>query len=117
MNNRDTVTELMLETFRFNGRLLQAGDALVAYEEHARQYARDVLDKCKASADELGLRSKGMHIENRTPAEAILDVARVEACDLIVMASHGRRGLKGFLLGSETQKVLTHSSIPVLVYR
>jgi nucleotide-binding universal stress UspA family protein len=44
-------------------------------------------------------------------------MALQEKCDLIVMASHGRRGLKGFLLGSETQKVLTHSSIPVLVYR
>jgi nucleotide-binding universal stress UspA family protein len=46
-----------------------------------------------------------------------VDKARAEQCDLIVMASHGRRGLEGFLLGSETQKVLTHSTIPVLVYR
>ncbi len=51
------------------------------------------------------------------PADVILDIAKKEKCDLIVMASHGRRGLKGVLLGSETQKVLTHSKIPVLVCR
>ncbi|WP_296744389.1 universal stress protein [Mesorhizobium sp.] len=94
-----------------------AGDELANYEENARQYARDVLEKCKASADEAGLRSKGMHIENRTPAEAILDVARTDACDLIVMASHGRRGLGRLLLGSQTAEVLSLTEIPVLVVR
>lgn len=51
------------------------------------------------------------------PYEAILQIAKERKCDLIIMASHGRRGLKGMLLGSETQKVLVHSDIPVLVYR
>jgi nucleotide-binding universal stress UspA family protein len=51
------------------------------------------------------------------PADAILAVAKRRKCELIVMASHGRRGLSGVLLGSETQKVLTHASIPVLVCR
>lgn len=51
------------------------------------------------------------------PYEAILQTAKERKCDLIIMASHGRRGLKGVLLGSETQKVLVHSDIPVLVYR
>jgi nucleotide-binding universal stress UspA family protein len=51
------------------------------------------------------------------PWEAILDHAKAQACDLIVMASHGRRGLSALLLGSETQKVLTHSGIPVLVIK
>ncbi|HWU85571.1 MAG TPA: universal stress protein [Rhodocyclaceae bacterium] len=54
---------------------------------------------------------------NDLPYEAIIDTATQEGCDLIFMASHGRRGLVGLLLGSETQKVLTHSAIPVLVYR
>jgi nucleotide-binding universal stress UspA family protein len=49
--------------------------------------------------------------------ETIIRVAEKRGCDLIMMASHGRRGLKGLLLGSETQKVLTHSRIPVLVHR
>lgn len=51
------------------------------------------------------------------PYETIIKVAEQKGCDLIMMASHGRRGLKGLLLGSETQKVLTHSRIPVLVHR
>jgi nucleotide-binding universal stress UspA family protein len=51
------------------------------------------------------------------PYETIIRVAEQKGCDLIMMASHGRRGVKGLLLGSETQKVLTHSKIPVLVYR
>ncbi len=51
------------------------------------------------------------------PWEGILKAARGKRCDLIVMASHGRRGIAGLLLGSETTKVLTHSKIPVLVCR
>jgi nucleotide-binding universal stress UspA family protein len=51
------------------------------------------------------------------PYEAIIATAKEQGCDLIMMASHGRRGVQGFILGSETQKVLTHSKIPVLVFR
>ena len=54
---------------------------------------------------------------NEVPYEAIIDAADRHGCDLIFMASHGRRGMAGLLLGSETQKVLTHSKTPVLVYR
>jgi nucleotide-binding universal stress UspA family protein len=57
------------------------------------------------------------HAISDDPYEAIIAAAERGGCDLIVMASHGRRGLKGFLLGSETQKVLVHSTIPVLVHR
>jgi len=56
-------------------------------------------------------------VKSFSPYEAIIDTAKDRNCDLIVMASHGRRGLNAVLLGSETQKVLTHSSIPVMVYR
>ena len=58
-----------------------------------------------------------LHLVSDQPYKAIVKAAKKNACDLILMASHGRRGLEGFLLGSETQKVLTHSTIPVLVYR
>jgi nucleotide-binding universal stress UspA family protein len=51
------------------------------------------------------------------PYEAILKMAEDKGCDLIAMASHGRKGVRGFLLGSETQKVLAHSQVPVLVFR
>ena len=56
-------------------------------------------------------------VEGLHPWEAILDHGKAQGCDLIVMASHGRRGMTALLLGSETQKVLTHSTIPVLVVR
>ena len=61
--------------------------------------------------------SSGRSLVNDLPYEGIIETASSEGCDLIFMASHGRRGLVGLLLGSETQKVLTHSTIPVLVYR
>ncbi|MEO8567151.1 MAG: universal stress protein [Betaproteobacteria bacterium] len=59
----------------------------------------------------------GVHVVNSTPWRAILAAARRHRCDAIVMASHGRRGVSALLLGSETQKVLTHSKIPVVVVR
>ena len=71
--------------------------------------------KNKASA--LGVDVETVHLENDSPWQAIIDTAKDKAARLIVMASHGRRGLSAVLLGSETQKVLTHSTIPVLVCR
>ena len=67
------------------------------------------------AAADAGVTCHAHTVEALHPWEAILDHAKTQACDLIVMASHGRRGLSALLLGSETQKVLTHSSIPVLV--
>lgn len=64
-----------------------------------------------------GVPCKGYTVEGLHPWEAILDQAKAQGCDVIVMASHGRRGMSALLLGSETQKVLTHSTLPVLVVR
>ena len=64
-----------------------------------------------------GLKCQAHTVEALHPWEAIIDHARHMECDLLVMASHGRRGVSALLLGSETQKVLTHSTIPVLVVR
>lgn len=70
-----------------------------------------------AVAEAAGVRCEGHTVEALHPWEAILDHAGAQGCDLIVMASHGRRGMSALLLGSETQKVLTHSRLPVLVVR
>ena len=64
-----------------------------------------------------GVTCHGHTVEALHPWEAILDHAKAQGCDLVVMASHGRRGVSAMLLGSETQKVLTHSTLPVLVVR
>jgi len=84
-----------------------------AQERIARQRVQGVVDTAKAE----GLACQAHTVEALHPWEAILDHAKNQNVDLIVMASHGRRGLSALLLGSETQKVLTHSKIPVLVYR
>jgi nucleotide-binding universal stress UspA family protein len=69
------------------------------------------------AAKEAGVPCETAQVKSGQPYEAIIEAAAKKRCDLIIMASHGRRGVQGLLLGSETQKVLTHSKIPVLVYR
>ena len=71
----------------------------------------------RAKATALGIDAETVQVENDFPWQVIIDTARDKGAGLIVMASHGRRGLSAVLLGSETQKVLTHSTIPVLVCR
>jgi nucleotide-binding universal stress UspA family protein len=82
-------------------------------ERIASTNVQAVKDACRAA----GLVCAGGSVEALHPWEAILEQAKAGGCDLIVMASHGRRGVSALLLGSETQKVLTHSTIPVLVVR
>lgn len=80
---------------------------------HADQY----LDVIRGAANTAGVTCDTQSVTSDHPYEAIIKTAGEKGCDLIVMASHGRRGARGLLLGSETLKVLTHSKIPVLVYR
>ena len=80
---------------------------------HARQYL-GVIEK---AAKEAGVTCVTAIATGDHPYEVIIEAAEKKGCDLIMMASHGRRGVQGILIGSETQKVLTHSKIPVLVYR
>ncbi len=87
------------------------------FAEMAETQAQQVLRACENLAAEAGVSANSVSTTNDVPYEAIIDTAAGEGCDLIFMASHGRRGFSGLLLGSETQKVLTHSKIPVLVYR
>lgn len=87
------------------------------FAEMADAQAGDILAGCKGLADAAGVSSDAASSTSDIPYEAIIEAATNSGCDLIFMASHGRRGISGLLLGSETQKVLTHSKIPVLVYR
>lgn len=87
------------------------------FAERSEDYAKRVLDAVARTAAAADVQCQTKYATGRSASQAIIQEAARAGCDLIVMASHGRRGLEGFLLGSETQKVLTHSSIPVLVYR
>jgi nucleotide-binding universal stress UspA family protein len=84
-----------------------------AQERIAAARVKAVVDACKSA----GVACEAHTVEALHPWEAIIEHAQRTRCDLLVMASHGRRGVSALLLGSETQKVLTHSKIPVLVVR
>ncbi|WP_036258934.1 universal stress protein [Methylocapsa aurea] len=87
------------------------------YMKHMVNFASKCLDQVKAAALAEGVSCDVLYLEHDSPYEAIIETANNQHCDLIVMASHGRRGISAIVLGSETVKVLTHSTIPVLVYR
>ncbi len=86
-------------------------------KKEAEDWARSVLTAAATRASLAGDRVEQHFAVTDSPYEAIILIARKFQCDLIVMASHGRRGVSGVLIGSETQKVLTHSLVPVLVVR
>lgn len=87
------------------------------FAKSAASEAEAILGKARSAAEAAGVACDSDTAVNQVPYEAIIDAADRHGCDLIFMASHGRRGIAGLLLGSETQKVLTHSKTPVLVYR
>jgi nucleotide-binding universal stress UspA family protein len=86
-------------------------------EKAEADHAKKILDAVLKSAADAGVKADAVTVASDFPYEAIIKQAEDSRCDLIVMASHGRRGLEGVLLGSETIKVLTHSTVPVLVIR
>jgi nucleotide-binding universal stress UspA family protein len=79
--------------------------------------AKSILDDVAQKAKAVGVVCDTYTSANDATYQAIIDAANAKGCDLIFMASHGRRGIAGLLMGSETHKVLTHTTIPVLVYR
>ncbi len=87
------------------------------FAELARKQADEILGAAVELARQAGVECDGTSAVSDVPHEAIIAEANGRGCDLIFMASHGRRGISAMLLGSETQKVLTHSKIPVLVFR
>ena len=88
-----------------------------AYERQVRDLAERELHDADVSARKQGVACTTMLQKHAQPYRAIIDTATKRRCDLIAMASHGRKGVSALILGSETNKVLTHSRIPVLVYR
>ncbi|WP_439272359.1 universal stress protein [Pseudochrobactrum sp. HB0163] len=87
------------------------------YNENQKNQAEAVLEKARLYAQDLGVKADVKYIEERWPAEAIVEFAEKSDVDLIVMASHGRRGIGRLLLGSQTSEVLTHTKTAILVVR
>jgi nucleotide-binding universal stress UspA family protein len=101
---------------------LVAGDAAFGfpideYEKAADDSAARILSGASKLARKADIACATLHVKDQYSSEGILDIADKKACDLIVIASHGRRGLERLLLGSVAVKVLTHSSVPVLICR
>lgn len=107
---------------RYPQSYFEGGLALQAAEVSRveKQWAEDgqaIVDAVQQSALSKGVKAKAVTVKSDLVSDAIIAAAKKHKCDLIVMASHGRRGIKRLLLGSETQLVLTHSHVPVLVLR
>lgn len=90
---------------------------LAVYQTQIKKTAEKYLDQIKKLAGVGGVTCSGLYASGDSPYRAIIKAAKDRKCDLIFMASHGRSGIAGMLIGSETSKVLTHCKLPVLVYR
>ena len=101
----------------FEGGVALSVNNIAGVEKQWADAAMAVVKKVQDAAEVEGIKAKGVTISSDFTAESIVNAAKKYKCDLIVMASHGRRGMKRLLMGSETQHVLTHSHIPVLVLR
>lgn len=112
------LTAMTVQPFLEN--FVAEGVAITVSEDDKKAFAAATarnLNLVKAKADKAGIEVSTLQVESGEPWRAIVDSAKEQGADLIVMASHGRRGLSALLLGSETQKVLTHVEVPVLVVR
>ena len=92
-------------------------ESIEQYDQRVKDQAKERLEQARDFFDKAGVDAKICSKKSFSPSEAIMEVCDELGCDLIFMASHGRKGLAAVLLGSETQKVLTHSKVPVMVYR
>src|SRR5262245_59918734 len=110
------VTGLTVSYPQPRGTSSSARQAAAARERTAAAAAGRLAQITEAAA-KAGIDCDVVHAQHRHPYKSIIDTANSKGCDLIVMASHGRRGLSVLVLGSETVKVLTHSTVPVLVFR
>jgi nucleotide-binding universal stress UspA family protein len=101
----------------FEGGITVSTQEIARVETQWAEEGQAVVDAVQQAAQARGVKAKAVVSKSDLVAEAIMAAAKKHKCDLIVMASHGRKGIKRILLGSETQQVLTHSSVPVLVLR
>jgi nucleotide-binding universal stress UspA family protein len=96
-------------------RIRQMSEAFAQHAEQVRQHAAAILVRVADAAKSRDVPCETMQVEHDQPYQAIITTAKDKGCDVIVMASHGRSGISALLLGSVTNKVLTHTNIPVVV--
>lgn len=101
----------------FEGGISVSPGEVARVEKQWAEHGQELAEAVEGVARKAGVAARATTVRSDLVAEAILSAAKKNKCDLIVMASHGRKGLKRLLLGSETQHVLTHGNIPVLVLR
>ena len=101
----------------FEGGVALAATEVAKIEAQWQAEAMEAVNAVKAAGQKMEVKVKPITVKSDLISDAIIAAAKRNKCDLIVMASHGRKGIKRLLLGSETQQVLTHSHIPVLVLR
>ncbi len=117
VNAKVTGFHVMPEFHVFTYKTEMLEDTKREFAEDSKAHAAQYLSVVETAAKTAGVTCDVASVTHDHPYEAIIKVAKQRGCDLIVMASHGRKGVQAVLLGSETQKVLTHSHIPVLVCR
>lgn len=107
----------VIEPYSYTNLAEYRPESIEQYDERVSAEAEERLAEAKRVADAVGVENKTVMVKSFSPSEAIIEQAEKNRCDIIFMASHGRKGIAAVLLGSETQKVLTHSRFPVMVYR
>ena len=113
-----TVTEPLPVAAYGNGHALgwvPSQEEFDRFDAACKESAGKVLDDARAMAEQIGISAELLHVPNAHPATAIIETAKSRGCDLIIMASHGRRGLRKLFLGSQTSEVLADGNVPVLV--
>lgn len=101
----------------FEGGITISTQEIARTEKQWNDKGQAVVDAVQLAAQAMGVKTKAIVVQSDLVAESIMSAAKKHKCELVVMASHGRKGIKRVLLGSETQHVLTHSTVPVLVLR
>ena len=117
INAKVTGFHVILPFHVFTTQTKMLEDTKEQYERESKAQAEQFLSVIKKTAEKAGVSCDTDYVTSNHPYEMIINAAEKKGCDLIMMASHGRRGVQGLLIGSETQKVLTHTKIPVLVFR